>query len=437
MLYWYPYEGPLQPIYGRIFQDLMGKGHKITIVTSFPHFRKGREETWDEYRGKLFQRDKWKDAKVVRSYVYAPVFDQRKPGLLYRALNFISFNISCIIAGIFMTGKQDVIFAPSSPPLTNGLCAGIVSLWKCCPIVYNVQDMYPDMAEKLGLIKTRAILLILKRLESIVYKIADKVMLLSEGMRKNVRNKGVPVGKTEIIPNFIDTNFIKPLPQDNPFSIQWGLVNHFIVMYAGNIGLPHGVEFVVEAAERLKDKKDMLFCFVARGENKDKLVELCDSKTLRNTVFIPQQPEDMVPHIWASSDVSLVTSRKGLSGDSVPSKTFAIMASGRPIIAMVDEGSEVWNIVKGAKCGICVPAERADLLVQAILRLYNNEKERKEMGENGRRFVVENFSRKIISRRYEKLFLDVVRDFKLGVRRLRRLPQLNKKEKALNGAGTD
>lgn len=395
------------PIYGAIFKDLMAKGHKITILTSFPHYRQGRPETWDEFRGKFFQKTNWERATLIRSYVFAPVFKNSKLGLFYRALNFISFNVSCIIAGIFLTGKQDVIFAPSSPPLTNGICAWIISLWKRSAVVYNVQDMYPDMAEKLGLLKSGTILLILKKLEKIVYRISDRILVLSEGMRKNIRNKGVPVAKTEIIPNFIDTNFIKPLPQDNPFSRERGLTNHFVVMYAGNIGLPHGLEFVVEAAERLKDEKDILFCFVARGENKDKVISLCHSKKLRNTLFIPQQPEDMVPYIWASSDVSLVTSRKGLSGDSVPSKTFAIMASGRPVIAMMDDGSEVWNIVNNAKCGLCVPPERPDLLAQTILRLYDNEKERKKMGENGRKFVVENFSRKIISQQYEELFLRV------------------------------
>jgi colanic acid biosynthesis glycosyl transferase WcaI len=124
--------------------------------------------------------------------------------------------------------------------------------------------------------------------------------------------------------------------------------------------------------------------------------------------MLPQQPEYMVPQIWASADVSLVTSRKGLSTDSVPSKTFAIMASGRPIIAMMDEGCEVWNLVQESQGGICVPPERPDLLADAILRLYNDENERRRMGKNGRRYVEKNFSRKIISEKYEELFLAAV-----------------------------
>ena len=224
-------------------------------------------------------------------------------------------------------------------------------------------------------------------------------------MKRNLLAKKVGNEKIKIISNFIDIDFIKPMDKYNEFSSKFGLNNNFIVMYAGNIGLPHGLEFVVKAAELLKKYKDIVFAFVSWGEHKEAIINICKSKELDNVVFPPQQPEHIVPQIWASADVSLVTSRKGLSTDSVPSKTFAIMASGRPIIAMIDDGSEVWRLVQSGKCGLCVPPECPDLLADAILTLYNDDAKRKKMGENGRKFIEENFSRKVISREYEQLFL--------------------------------
>lgn len=406
MLYWYPYEGPLMPIYGAICKNLMAKGHKITIITSFPHYRKGRSETWDGYRGKLFEKTTWEGATLIRSYVFAPVFKNSKFGLFYRALNFISFNISCIMAGIFLTGKQDVVFAPSSPPLTNGICAHVIARLKKIPMIYNVQDLYPDMAINVGVVQNEIIIKILRLAENFVYKKAKKVLVISRAMEKNLLSKKASKDKIKIISNFVDTTFIKPMDKKNEFSLKFRLNKKFVVMYAGNMGFYYGMEFVVETAELLAKYTEIIFSFVSRGEYKDKIMSLCKSKNLKNVIFPPQQPEQMVPCIWATADISLVTTKKGLSTDTVPSKIFSIMASGRPIIAVMDEGCETWNLVKQAKCGMCVPPENPDLLAQAILSLYDSEKQRKEMGEKGRRFVEKNFSPETICQKYEELFLE-------------------------------
>jgi colanic acid biosynthesis glycosyl transferase WcaI len=410
MLYWYPYEGPLMPIYGAIFQDLVAKGHDVTIVASFPHYRKGRTETWDQYRNKLIEISTWKSVKLIRSYVYAPIFNSKSRGLIYRALNFISFNISCIFAGIVLGGKADLVFAPSSPPLTNGFCAWILGIWKKCPIIYNVQDVYPDMAEKLGLIKNKVFIALLKKLERSVYRLSDKALVISEKMRNNLLCKKVPTNKIALIPNFIDTDFIRPISQENSFSVKWRLNGRFVVMYAGNIGLSHGAEIIVHAAKILMDMQnnDIEFCFVARGEYKNKIEFMAKSMNLKNVRFVPPQPEESVPHIWASASVSIVSYRSGMAEYSVPSKLLAIMCSGRPVIAAADRGSETEKIIHSANCGFCTKPEDPVALALAILRLFQNEEERIHMGENGRKYVLEYFRRKKISKQYEELFLSVI-----------------------------
>ena len=408
MLYWYPYEGPLMPIYGSIFKGLMDRGHQVTIVSSFPHFRKGRSETWEEYRGKLIEISRWDSAKLIRTYVFAPVFDQNKSGLLFRALNFISFNLSCVISAILAGGKADLVFAPSSPPLTNGICAWLVSLFKSCPVIYNVQDIYPDMAEKIGVVNSGIFLWMMKVVETLVYRISDKVLLLSEGMRRNIMGKGVSFKKTQVIPNFIDSKFISPLAKDNRFSRKWGLNKHFVVMYAGNVGLPHGTEIIVEAAGVLSKNPEILFCFVGRGEYRNVIEKLVQEKELKNVVFVPPQPEKEVPYIWASADVSLVTYRRGLAGFSVPSKLLAAMSSARPVVAAVDQEAEAFRIIKNAKCGLIIPPESSQSMARSILYLYRRPEFCKKMGLAGKKYAETHFSRESVVGAYEDFFLDTI-----------------------------
>jgi colanic acid biosynthesis glycosyl transferase WcaI len=408
MLYWYPYEGPLMPIYGAIFRELIAKGHKVTIVCSFPHYRKGRNEIWKEYRKKLYQVADWEGARLIRSWVFAPVFDPNKSGLVYRALNFISFNISSLLASIFLAGKADVVFAPSSPPLTNGIISWIVSKVKRCPMVYNVQDIYPDMAIKMGMIKNRPALAMLSWIEKLVYRLSKKVLTISDSMAETIRKKGVPAEHIKVIENFIDTETITPGPKTNDFSRKHHINQDFVILYAGNIGIPHGVEVLISAAEFLRTQKGLLFCFVARGEHKEKISSMAEEKGLENVRFIDPQPEKTVPLIWASATVGAITYRKGLADFSLPSKMLACMCAARPIIASVDLNSAVANLIDKANCGICVPPESPDLLADALIKLYDNPSETETMGKNGRVYVEKYLNRHVIGDRYNSFFLDTL-----------------------------
>ena len=407
--YWYPYEGPAQPIYGAIFEALMRKDHEITILTSFPHYRKGLGKTWDEYRGKLYQKDQWNGATVVRTYVLAPKYRSEKIAVLIRGLNFASFSISSLIAGLLLP-RHDLIFLPSFPPIIGALSARIIGALKNTPYICKIQDVYPDMAVKAGLIKGRFLIRILEKLEKYGYKYAKHVSVISETMKQEIYNKGVAEDKISVIPNFCDTDFIQPMSKKNEFAIKYALHEKFVVMFAGNIGMVQTPEYIIKAAECLQKHEDILFVFVGRGENKRKMEQLATNLSLKNIKFLPLQPFSNMQNVWGSADVGLVTLGRGLSTYAVPSKTFGIMASGRPVLAMVDEGSEVWNMVDEAKGGICVPPESPELLAEAVLRLYEDTEKTKEMGNNARRYVVHNFHRAIISHQYEDLFLSIIRN---------------------------
>jgi colanic acid biosynthesis glycosyl transferase WcaI len=404
MLNWYPYCGPLMPIYGAIFKQLLSMGDEIIIVSSLPHYRKGSPETRPLIPCGLYEIGRWEKAKLIRSWVLAPPFESEKLSLLYRALNFLSFNVSSALAAIFLAGRADVIFAPSSPPLTNGLVAYLVSRFKRCPFVYNVQDIYPDIAVNLGLIRNRLLLLGLRAVEKAVYRLSHKIVTISEGMRDIIRGKGVPSEKIEVIENFVEPCVLGPERGQNAFSRAFGLDDAFVVMYAGNIGVPHGVEVVVQAAQLLQEEPNLIFCFVARGERKADVERLARNKGLKNVILLPPQPEEMVPQIWGAASVGVISYRRGLAGFSLPSKLFAAMCAGRAVIASVDGDSETARIITTARCGLCVQPESPAELAEAVLRLKRDPEVAMEMGRNGREYVQKNLRREVVGSHYSSLF---------------------------------
>jgi len=256
----------------------------------------------------------------------------------------------------------------------------------------------------MGVIKKRWLVSLLKRLERLVYRLSTRVVTISENMRKIITYKGVPSEKISVIENFLDVDFIAPAPKDNDFSRCYGLVDDFVVMYAGNVGIPHGVDVLIHTAEILKNEPRLIFCFVARGENKEMVEAMARDKGLRNTIFIPPQREEVVPLIWASASVGMVTYRKGLADLSLPSKLLAVMGAARPVIASVDEDSDTARIITQSGCGLVVPAESPESIAEAVIHLKTHPRVASQMGRNGRQYVERNLQRRAISDRYDALF---------------------------------
>jgi colanic acid biosynthesis glycosyl transferase WcaI len=178
-------------------------------------------------------------------------------------------------------------------------------------------------------------------------------------------------------------------------------------MYAGNIGLPHGVEILIEVAEKLRDEEDLRLCIVGRGEYLDRIVASVKYRGLLNVVFPPRQPEKMVPLIWASADASVVTYKPGLAEYSMPSKLLFIMASGRPAIVSADADSDVCTTVAKARCGLNVPPGDAMALSDAVRYLKTNPELRKEMGQRGQEYVKQHFEKMSVVGKFENLFMEL------------------------------
>lgn len=380
------------PIIRALCEDLTRAGHKVTVLTSFPHY--SCDAVWPEYRGRMFQRDEISDVRVIRSYIYVT----NKRSFTGRIFNYLSFNISSTLAGIF-TGRQDVIFV-MSPPLTIGVTGWLLGQFKRAPFCYNVQDIWPEVAIKLGMLRNRHVIRFFEWLEKFIYRQTHKLFVISEEFKSNLLGKGVPANKIEVIPNFTDTEFIRPLPRDNDFARRHQLADKYVVLYAGNVGLSQGLEVIIDAAERLRAQTEILFLIVGHGTLRDDLEAEARQRNLVNVQFLPLQPEADVPALYAACDVALIPLRHGITENSVPCKTYSIMAAARPCIAGVDEGSNVWKLVAQTGCGLCIPAEDGAALAQAVLQMQADNERAQAMGRNGRDYVVRHFARKAVTERY-------------------------------------
>jgi colanic acid biosynthesis glycosyl transferase WcaI len=283
------------------------------------------------------------------------------------------------------------------------LTAWLIDRAKAVSFVYNVQDLYPDVPIRAGQLRNRYAIAAMRALENFMYRKAAHITVISPAMLENLIGKGVPKEKISVIPNFVDTEFIRPLPKDNEFARQFGLIDKFVVTHAGNIGYVYDFETLLETASLVRAEKKIFFLIVGNGVARSELERKTRELELDNVRFIPFQPHESLPWLRASSDVQVNLYKNGAANDSFPSKVYEIMASGRPLLAAAEPGSGVANLVKETECGICVIPGRPRELADAILKLYNDPVACAAMGERGRTHAEEHFSKKVAVQRYDEL----------------------------------
>lgn len=389
----------------QLFGVLRERGHEVDVITTFPHYEHFR--VWDEYRGKLFERDERDEMSVLRTWVYA---SGTKQNMLRRLTSYLSFNFLAMVAGVFRRRRYDAIFCTNGSFFT-GLTGTLIGRLKGAPVVYNVQDLYPDVPVRAGQLNNKWAIRGLELIEGFMYRVASRLAVITPSFKENIVSKGVDPAKITIIPNFVDTEFIRPLPKDNDFSRKYGLSDRFVVSHAGNIGYAYDLDTLLEAAALVAmagDADDVLFLIVGDGVARPELEEKAASMELSNVCFLGFQPYEDLPQMRAASDVHVSLYKWGSSSYSMPSKVYEIMASGRPLLASGDPDSDVWNLVNATGCGICVEPEDEQELADAVLKLYRNEELRQAMGRRGRQQAEENYSKEAVATQYEQLLRKVV-----------------------------
>ncbi|MGH2753090.1 MAG: glycosyltransferase family 4 protein [Actinomycetota bacterium] len=394
-----PDTAPTGAIFTRIVEELGDRGHHVEVITALPWYREHRIEPG--YEGRLTRVEDTPWGRIVRVHPF-PTSDKRD--LVRRAAAFSGFSLLAGAVGI-RGGAVDGVLA-MSPPLTLGLDGWAIARARRARLVFNIQDVFPDVAVELGVLTNRPLIEIARSVERFCYKRADAVTVLSDDLKGNLSQKINPE-KVHVIPNFVDTDLIRPSDKENPYRREFGLQGKTVVMYAGNVGLSQSLELMLEAAVALAYEPDLVFVINGQGAARDDLRRRAGG--MDNVRFVEAQPMDRLPEVLAAADIHLVPLKRGLAAASVPSKTYSILAAGRPLIASVDAGSEITRVVERSGAGISIPPEDAEALTKAIRRLLDAPEEGERMGRNGRAFVEGWASPGAVAEAYEDLFVSLPR----------------------------
>ena len=364
--YFYPEVIAFSHLEQDIMEGLVKAGHELSVICPTPS-RGVSAENIGKY--KTIKNEMINGVKVHR--FWAPV-EGKNP--LIRAFRYFW----CHFRGDMIAKRRkdiDAIFAVSTPP-TQGYFASKVAKKLGVPLIYSLQDVFPDSLATTGLSREDSLLYrIGARIAQKTYDRSARIIVLSESVRKNLLNKGVSSEKLLTVNNWIDAEAVKPVRrEDNRLFDEFGVDREkFIVLYAGNFGASQGTDVILDAAEMLKDDDRIAFVIFGGGSEYEKAVAAVNARQLTNVSIHPLLPADRISEVYSMGDAALITCKKGVGKTAMPSKTWSIMACGTPIIASFDVGSELEDILTEAGAGVCVEPEDPSALAEAIKRACNKK----------------------------------------------------------------
>ena len=391
-----PDTAPTGTVMTRIVEELARLGHELHVVTSLPWYRAHRVEPgWE---GRWIRIDPAPFGSVTRVHPF-PGDDKRN--LVRRAVGFVGFSALALVGGLRAggRGRPDAVLA-MSPPLTLGPTGWLVGLLRRAPLVFNIQDVFPDAAVRTGAITNRWVIRAATWLERWSYHRADAVTVLSDDLAANVRAKVARRHRdgVHVIPNFVDTDRLRPGDRMTAYRAELGIGDEPVVLYAGNVGFSQSLDLVVEAARRCPE-----VTFVVNGDGAARPELERSASGLSNVRFVGYQPVERLPEVLASGDVHVVPLRSGLGDVSVPSKTYSSLAAARPVLASIDAGTEIPRLLATASAGVSVAPDDPDAFVAALRELLADPVRRSTLGDNGRRWVVSNASPAAVGAAYDRL----------------------------------
>ena len=241
------------------------------------------------------------------------------------------------------------------------------------------------------------------------YKNADKIIVISEEFKNILLRRGISEDKIEVIYNWIDEKKIQYVArEDNKLFDEYNLDrDKFYIAYSGNIGLTQNMDMLLEIADHIKDNKNIGIILVGDGEYKEQVKNTIKEKALDNVKLLPFQPYERISEVFSLGDISLIISKKGVAKNSLPGKTWGYMAAKRPVLASFDKDSELTRIIEKNECGICVDANDKENLQKAILELSN--KDIAYLGENGRKYIKNNLTKNVCTKKYVDIIKEIVK----------------------------
>ena len=397
-----PDVAPTGEVMTAIVEALAERGHRLHVVTALPWYRHHAVEA--EWSGRPWRTETTSWGWITRLHP----FPTDKTNIPARGLAFAGFTGMAAVAGAATRIRPDAVMV-MSPPLPLGVAGWLAAIPRGTPFVFNIQDVFPDVAVELGAISDPRVIAVASWLERFLYRRADAVTVLSEDLRDNVAAKlrGHRPERVHVIPNFVDTERIRPGGRENAYRAEHGLSGRTVVMYAGNVGMSQSLDLMVEAARRYRDRGRDDVVFVVNGGGSARRDLIASAEGLDNLRFVDMQPRERLPEVLAAADLHVVALKKGLARSSVPSKLYSILAAGRPVLASVDADTEVATTIERAGAGVSVAPEDPDAFCAALDDLLADTAGRAAMASSGRAFVEGWVSPAAVAAAYEALFEDV------------------------------
>lgn len=393
---------------GQILTELcegMKETFDITVVCVVPSYSGKIEE---KYKTKRIYKENINGINVVR--VRVPEF--QKSNKVSRIKNLLAYFFNSLIATLKLE-KQDYIFTISQPPILGGTL-GVLGKWiKGGKLIYNIQDFNPEQTAAVGYLKNKALLNLVMMIDKFSCKCSNKVIVVGRDMQETLRNRfnNKKVPSNVLINNWIDEKEIYPLSQDNAkvkaFKEKYNLRDKFIIMYSGNIGLYYDLENIIKVIGRFNNREDVIFAFVGDGTVKSKIEQYVLDNKLNNVTFIPYQDKSDLVYSLNTADIHWVVNAKGIKGVSVPSKLYGVMAAGKPVLGVLDNGSEARLIVDECKCGLCTEPSNYEEIYNNINYILANKEEIKSLGLNGRKYLEKNLTKEVSIKKYRRAILSL------------------------------
>ena len=393
---------------GQILTELcegMKDTFDITVICVVPSYIGKIEE---KYKIKRIYKENINEINVVR--VRVPEF--QKSNKLSRTKNLLAYFFNSLIA-TFKLEKHDYIFTISQPPILGGVL-GVLGKWiKGGKLIYNIQDFNPEQTMAVGYTKNKLLLNTAMMMDKFSCKQSNEVIVVGRDMQETLRNRfnNKKVPENTFINNWIDEKEIYPLNENHPkiidFKEKYNLNDKFIIMYSGNIGLYYDLENIIKVIGKFNEREDVIFAFVGDGTVKKEIEDYATENKLSNVTFIPYQDKADLVYSLNSADIHWVVNAKGIKGVSVPSKLYGVMATGKPVLGVLDKGSEARLIVGECNCGVCTEPGNYNEIYNKIEYILNNKEKVKMLGKNGRKYLEKNLTKEVSINKYKNTILSL------------------------------
>lgn len=377
---------------------LVEKGFEVEVLTGFPNYPAGK--IYDSFKIKLIDKKIIDGVTITR----VPLYPSHNNSVIKRAFNYLSYALSATIYGVFFAKKPNIIYS-YHPPITVGIAASLIKIFRRVPLIYDIQDLWPDTLKATNMITNDKVIKYIGKICDWVYRSATHLVVLSPGFKKLLIERGVPESKIEVIYNWADEAKIENSVGVAPAALI--AAENFNIVFAGNIGKAQALDTVIESAAILQKKKSNIqFVIVGGGVCLDGLTKAAKSRHLKNIVFIPSMPMNEIGATLAAADVLLVhLNNDPLFEITIPSKTQAYMAAGKPILMGVK--GDAADLIKAADCGLIFePQSTAQLVEAAENFLLKSNNELVAMGENAKNYYKSHLSIDVGVSKFAKIFVE-------------------------------